>query len=217
MIHFSNVTKKYKNGYEGLKRVDFDLDNGEMVFLTGHSGAGKSTFLKIAGMLESATRGQVEVNGFDLMNLKPRHLPQFRRKIGIVLQDPKLLPKQTAFENVCLPLIVAGARKNEMKKRARAAIDKVGLLRKENLLAEELSTGEQQRIGLARAIVNKPDLILADEPTGNLDPDLSKEIMQLFADFNSVGTSILIVTHDVDLIRTLPYRNVHIEDGRLIE
>lgn len=217
MICFSNVSKKYPNGHEGLRRVSFYMPKGEMVFLTGHSGAGKSTFLKVSGLLERATRGQAEVNGVDLMNIKPRQIPAFRQRVGIVLQDPQLLPEQTAFENVALPLIVAGFRKHDIEKRVRAALDKVGLLRRELYFAQELSTGEQQRVGLARAIVNKPDLLLADEPTGNLDPHLSKDIMQLFADFNQHGTSVLIVTHDIELIETLAYRIVEIDQGQVKE
>jgi cell division transport system ATP-binding protein len=217
MIRFTNVSKKYRNGYEALRRINFELMAGEMVFLTGHSGAGKSTFLKIAGLLEKATRGTVEINGVNVENLSKSKIPFFRRNIGVVLQDPQLLQDHTAFENVALPLIIEGYRKQELEKRVRAALDKVGLLRKEHFLAEELSTGEQQRVGLARAVVNKPALLLADEPTGNLDPDLSKEILQLFEDFNKVGTSVLIATHDVDLIANKPYRQCHIENGVFVD
>ncbi len=217
MIRFTSVTKKYRNGYEGLRRANFVLPNGEMAFLTGHSGAGKSTFLKIAGLLERATRGTVEINGVDVEKLPKNKIPFFRRNIGLVLQDPQLLQDHTAFENVALPLIIEGYRQSELEKRVRAALDKVGLLRKEHFLAEELSTGEQQRVGLARAVANKPALLLADEPTGNLDPDLSKEILTLFEDFNKVGTTILIATHDIDLIENKPYRCFHIENGVLLD
>ncbi len=217
MIKFTNLYKKYPNGHEALIRIHFHLKKGEMTFLTGHSGAGKSTFLNIAGSLEKATRGQAEVNGVDLMTIKRKALPAFRQRVGIVLQNPHLLPDKTAFENVSLPLIIAGFNKTETKKRVHAALDKVRLLSKGNFLAEELSTGEQQRIALARAIVNKPDLLLADEPTGNLDPDLAREIIQLFTEFNQVGTTVLIATHDIELIKTLPYRIIKIEAGRLVE
>lgn len=217
MIKFTHICKTYPNGHEALVRVNFHLEPGEMVFLTGHSGAGKSTFLKIAGSLERPTRGQAEVNGVDLMKLSQHKVPAFRRRVGIVLQDPRLLSEKTAHENVALPLIIAGSSKKERGKRIRAALDKVGLLEKEQYKIEELSTGEKQRVGLARAIVNKPDLILADEPTGNLDPDLSQEILELFKDFNRVGTSILIATHDTDLINNTPYRIAKIEGGRNTE
>ena len=216
MIDFTHVTKKYTNGYEGLSRIDFHLSQGEMAFLVGHSGAGKSTFLKIAGLLEVATRGQVLVNGIDLMTIKAKHIPLFRRNIGVVLQEPHLLAEQTVFANVALPLIIAGYRQVDIKKRVQASLDKVSLLSKIQSLALELSTGEQQRVGLARAIVNRPALLLADEPTGNLDPDLSKEILNLFAEFNQIGTSVLIVTHDVELIDCSKYRVVGIEQGKII-
>jgi cell division transport system ATP-binding protein len=216
MIEFSNVYKKYLNGHEALVRANFSLPDGEMIFLTGPSGAGKSTFLKVAGSLERATRGQVIVNGVDLMTLPKRKIAAFRRRLGIVLQDPNLLLDKSAYDNVALPLIIAGVGRTEVGKRVRAALDKVGLLSKEKFLAEELSTGEQQRVGLARAIVNKPDLILADEPTGNLDPELSEEILNLFVEFNRVGTTVVIASHDIDLIKSVDKRIIYIEDGRLI-
>ncbi len=217
MIKFSNVHKKYANGHDALKRASLNIDSGEMVFLTGHSGAGKSTLLKLIAGLENVTRGDVWVNSQDLAKMTPRKLPKFRRDIGIVLQNPHLIPDQTVFDNVALPLILEGFSKVEMGKRVRGALDKVGLLQKELYLPEELSTGEQQRVGLARAVVNKPVLLLADEPTGNLDPELSREIMQLFTDFNNVGTTVLIATHDVELINEFPFRVINIEQGQLSE
>ena len=217
MIKFDNVTKKYPNGHEALKNSSFSIDAGEMVFLTGHSGAGKTTLLKLIGALEIASFGHIEINQHKLESLNPRKIPKFRRNIGIVLQNPHLIADQTVYENIALPLIIEGYHKHEIGKRVRASLDKVGLLSKEHFLPEELSTGEQQRIGLARAVVNKPDLLLADEPTGNLDPDLSREIMHLFKDFNSVGTTVLIATPDVKLIAEFNCRVLHIENGNLVE
>ena len=217
MIHFNKVTKKYRNNHEALKSVSFAMENGEMVFLTGHSGAGKSTLLKLIGALERPTFGQIMVNGQNLIKLNRKEIPAFRRNVGIVLQNPHLIAEQTVFENVALPLIIEGYRPAEIGKRVRASLDKVGLLAKENCLPEELSTGEAQRISLARAVVHKPLLLLADEPTGNLDPDLSLEIMRLFKDFNLVGTTVLIATHDVELISQFNCRTLHIEQGELHE
>ena len=217
MIKFNNVTKKYSNGHEAVKNFSFNINTGEMVFLTGHSGAGKTTLLKLIGALEIASFGHIEVNQHKLANLSPRKIPKFRRDIGIVLQNPHLIPGQTVYENIALPLILEGYTKNEIGKRVRASLEKVGLLTKKYFLPEELSTGEQQRIGLARAVVNKPALLLADEPTGNLDPDLSREIMHLFKDFNDIGTTVLIATHDVKLIDEFDCRTLHIESGQLLE
>ena len=217
MIKFENVRKRYPNGHDGLKNINLTIDQGEMVFLTGHSGAGKSTLLKLIAGLELASAGNIEVNGHVLKNLSSRRMPKFRRDIGIVLQNPHLIADQTVFENVALPLVIAGFSENDIGKRVRAALEKVGLLKKEHFLPEELSTGEQQRIGLARAVVNKPKLLVADEPTGNLDPELSLEIMRLFKDFNLVGTTVLIATHDVDLINQFNARTLHLEQGSLCE
>lgn len=217
MIEFNSVYKRYPNGHDALKNASFQLASGEMAFLTGHSGAGKSTLLKLIAGLESPTRGEITVNGLAVSSLTKRTLPKFRRNIGIVLQNPLLIPDQTVFNNVALPLLIAGFNQADTAKRVRAGLDKVGLLNKENYLPEELSTGEQQRIGLARAVVNKPDILLADEPTGNLDPDLSREIMQLFTDFNNIGTTILIATHDLELLSEFQNRILHIENGQLGE
>jgi cell division transport system ATP-binding protein len=215
MINFSKVTKKYRHQQEAVKDIDMVIEDKEMVFLTGHSGAGKSTILKLIAVLEKPSYGRIEVNNVNLSTLKYKDIPAFRSHIGIVLQNPHLISERTVFENVALPLIIAGYNDNDIGKRVRAALDKVSLLSKENLFPEELSTGEQQRIGLARAVVNKPTLLLADEPTGNLDPDLSREIMNLFKEFNDVGTTVLIATHDVELIKSFNCRTLHIEQGRL--
>lgn len=216
MIHFANVTKNYAKGFQALSEVNFDLKQGDMAFLTGHSGAGKSTVLKLIMRMETLTSGQILVNGKDISKLSSKKLQYQRRRIGIVAQTPFLLGQQSAFDNVALPLIIFGVRHQEIAKRVRAALDKVGLLRKEKLLPEQLSSGEQQRVGLARAVVNKPEILLADEPTGNLDPGLSREIMNIFEQFNQVGVTTLIATHDLILIATLKHRILTLKDGRLI-
>lgn len=216
MIRFNNVTKSYKNGFEAIKRVSFHLRQGEMAFLTGHSGAGKSTVLNITGLIEKHTDGQVLIGGHDISKIPARQIPFLRRTIGYVSQDPKLLLEQTVFENVALPLVISGSTDEEIGRRVRASLDKVGLLEKENNIAAGLSTGEKQRVGIARAVISRPALIIADEPTGNLDPSLSREIMHLFESFNQIGTSVLIASHDLALIATMPYRVLTIKQGRLI-
>jgi len=217
MINFSEVYKRYPNNYEALSGLSFQLAQGEMAFLTGHSGAGKSTLLKLIALIERASHGQVLVNDQNLTRLPKRKIPYYRRKIGIVFQDHNLLHDRTVFDNVALPLIIAGESHREIGRRVRASLDKVGLLGKERNLPVALSGGEQQRVGIARAVVNRPPILLADEPTGNLDPDLSRDIMQLFEQFNQVGTTVFIATHDLDLINTLPYRQITLDSGRLAE
>jgi cell division transport system ATP-binding protein len=215
MIRFDNVAKRYPNGHEGLSGVDLQVAPGEMVFLTGHSGAGKSTLLKLIGLLERASRGQVWVNGRNLNKLKRRDVPYHRREVGMIFQDHRLLHDRTVFDNIALPLVVAGMKHAEVKRRVRAALDKVGLLKKERVFPITLSGGEQQRVGIARALVSKPPVLLADEPTGNLDPELSLEIMQLFAQFNQVGVTLLIATHDIDLIQRFDKRIIQLRHGRV--
>jgi cell division transport system ATP-binding protein len=217
MIHFNQVSKRYPSGQEALSQISLRLDDGEMAFLTGHSGAGKTTVLKLIALLERPSAGDILLNKQNLSRVKKRHIPYLRRQIGLIFQTPYLLAQQTVFENVSIPLIIANFRRAEIKSRVRAALDKVGLLNKEKLFPEMLSSGEQQRVGIARAIVNRPGIILADEPTGNLDPELSKEIMQLFAQFNQVGTTVLVATHNIDLIKQLPYRILTLSEGRLID
>jgi len=216
MIQFQHVTKRYDSGYEALRHVSFECADKEMVFLTGHSGAGKSTLLKLIALLERASRGQIQVNGYDLNDLPRKKIPYLRRTMGIVLQDPMLLPDRTVYENVALPLIIAGYRYQDIPKRVRASLDKVGLLKKEKVYPQSLSTGEQQRVGIARAVVHKPTLLLADEPTGNLDPELSSEIMELFQAFNYVGVTVLIATHDLSLIATMRHRILTLQQGQLV-
>jgi cell division transport system ATP-binding protein len=215
MITFTDVYKRYTNQYEALSGLSFELFKGEMAFLTGHSGAGKSTLLKLIALIERASHGQVLVNGQNLMRLPQGKIPFYRRQIGLVFQDHNLLHDRTVFDNVALPLVIAGENHREIGRRVRAALDKVGLLNKERNLPIALSGGEQQRVGIARAVVNRPPILLADEPTGNLDPALSRDIMHLFEQFNQVGVTVFIATHDLELIKTLPYRQVILHKGRL--
>ena len=217
MIEFAEVSKRYPNGQEALKKVSFELADGEMAFLTGHSGAGKSTLLKLICLMERATSGQVMVNGKNLNRTSRRKIPGVRRDIGMIFQDHRLLFDRSVFDNVALPLMIAGYPHREIGRRVRAALDKVGLLSKEKNTPIMLSGGEQQRVGIARAVVNKPPLLLADEPTGNLDPELSAEIMHLFEQFNQVGVSLLIASHDLSLIAQMHYRTLVMKDGMLVQ
>ncbi len=216
MIRFNNVSKRYENGHDALKHINMNLDKGEMAFLTGHSGAGKSTLLKLISLVERSTRGEVLVNDIDLSKVPNRRIPYVRRNIGMIFQDHRLLFDRSVYDNVALPLIIAGYQHKEIGRRVRAALDKVGLLKKEKLEPIMLSGGEQQRVGIARAIVNKPPIVLADEPTGNLDPELSTEIMGLFQQFNQVGVSLLIASHDLGLIARMRYRTITLKDGMLV-
>ena len=215
MIHFDQVHKRYPNGREALSGVSFKIESGEMTFLTGHSGAGKSSILKLIALIERPTRGQVIVHGQNTAGVKPRGIPLFRRGVGVVFQDHKLLHDRPVADNVALPLIIAGTGRREIDKRVRAALDQVGLLGKEKNRPLELSTGEQQRVGIARAVVAKPTLLIADEPTGNLDPDLALDIMNLFKRFNDVGVTVVVATHDVHLIDHLGARRIYLSDGRV--
>jgi len=217
MIRFSDVSKRYPGGQDALSNVSFHLQPGEMSFLTGHSGAGKSTLLKLITLIERSSRGQVIINGQNLGKLARRRIPFHRRNIGIIFQDHQLLFDRTVFDNVALPLVIAGVPANEIGRRVRASLDKVSLLNKEKSYPITLSGGEQQRVGIARAVVNKPPLLLADEPTGNLDPALSLEIMQIFEQFSQVGVTVLVATHDLDLIKRMPYRRLILKQGRLIQ
>jgi len=216
MIRFDNVSKRYPGGYEALGNVSFHMEAGAMAFVTGHSGAGKSTLLKLIALIERVTRGQLFLDGENVTRAGSRRIPYIRRKIGFIFQDHHLLFDRSVFDNVALPLIIAGYRHQEVGRRVRAALDKVGLLQKERLNPITLSGGEQQRVGIARAVVNKPPLLLADEPTGNLDPELSREIMALFAMFNSVGVSVLVASHDLQLIAELDYPVLSLAQGRLV-
>lgn len=215
MILLQNVSKRYTSGQEALSNVSLEIDAAEMAFLTGHSGAGKSTLLKLIAVIERPTRGQILVDGKNLNGLRRGRIPQFRRGLGIIFQDHHLLFDRSVYDNVALPLIIQGFRHQEIGRRARAALDKVGLLHKERALPVTLSTGEQQRVGIARAVVNKPAILLADEPTGNLDPDLSREIMDLFQEFNDVGVTVLVASHDLDLIGRLGKRIIRLKGGSI--
>ena len=215
MIRFESVSKRYPNGREALSNLTLAVDRGEMVFLTGHSGAGKSTLLKLVCAIERPTRGTLVVNGQNTGALARSKVPAFRRDIGVVFQDHKLLMDRPVYDNVGLPLVIAGVPEKEIDKRVRAVLDQVGLLGRERIRPIELSTGEQQRVGIARAIVAKPSLLIADEPTGNLDPDLAVEVMNIFRRFNEVGVTVLIATHDVHLIERYGVRRVVIEGGRV--
>ena len=216
MIEFHNVTKRFEGGYEALSNVSMQLADGEMAFITGHSGAGKSTLLKIIALIEKPTRGQALLNRINLKTVPRYRLPYIRRNIGIIFQDHQLLFDRPVFDNVALPLQIQGYRRQEIAKRTRAALDKVGLLHKEKSMPITLSGGEQQRVGIARAGVHKPMLLLADEPTGNLDPVLSREIMQIFIDFNQVGVTVLVASHDLDLIDELNKPRMTLNRGQLI-
>ena len=217
MIRFDQVYKRYANGREALSGISFKIDDGEFAFLTGHSGAGKSSILKLIALIERPTRGQVIINNQNTSRIKPRGIPQFRRQLGVVFQDHKLLHDRPVADNVALPLIIAGVPKREIDKRVRAALDQVGLLGKEKSRPLELSTGEQQRVGIARSIVAKPSLLIADEPTGNLDPELSLEIMKLFKRFNEVGVTVVVATHDVHLIEQFGARRIVLGQGRVTD
>ncbi len=217
MIHFNRVSKRYSNGYEALNQISLHIPMGQMAFITGHSGAGKSTLLKLIAVMEQPTSGQVIVNGQNLALLKPRQIPYHRRKLGIIFQDYRLIYERTVYDNVALPLIISGYATRDIPRLVRAALDKVGLLSKADRYPITLSGGEQQRVGIARAVIHKPLILMADEPTGNLDPDLAQEIMQIFIDFNRVGVTVLIATHDRSLIQNLPtYPTLHLERGELI-
>lgn len=216
MIKLSHVTKRYPNGHEALKDVSFDIEPGEMVFLAGHSGAGKSTLFKLITRIEQPTSGQILVDNQNLNRLKRSKVPALRREIGVIFQDHKLLMDRSVFDNVALPLIVIGMPHDEVQKRVRAALGKVGLAGKEKQLPITLSGGEQQRVGIARAVINRPNILLADEPTGNLDEALSNEIIDIFADFNRVGVTVMIATHDLRQVERLGKRTLQLANGELI-
>ena len=215
-IEFQNVTRRFDNGYEALANVSVQFDEGSMSFLTGHSGAGKSTFLKLLLSADRPTRGRILVNGVDIGRLSPRRLPAYRQHLGVVFQDHHLLSQRTVFDNVAMPLRVIGMREREVARRVRASLVQVELQGKELLFPRHLSTGEQQRVGIARAVVTRPKIILADEPTGNLDPELSIHIMEMFARFNQVGATVIIASHDVQLIEGMGMRILHLEQGRIV-
>lgn len=215
MIQFNAVSKDYASGHHALNQASFSLAKGEMAFLTGASGAGKSTILKLIARLETPTSGEIIVNGARLHQLKKRQIAAHRAAIGMAFQSPHLLHDRTVFYNVALPLEIQGSAPSLIAKRVRTALDMVGLLKKENQHPAQLSGGEQQRVGLARAVVHKPALLIADEPTGNLDPALSTDIMGLFEQFNQSGVTVLIATHDLPLIASMRHRILLVKEGRV--
>lgn len=216
MIRFDAVSKRYESGYEALHDVTLQIERGEMVFITGHSGAGKSTLLKLLMLMERPSQGQILVSDQNIGRMPTSQIPYYRRNIGVVFQDHQLLFDRSVFDNVALPLQISGHTTEETARRTRAALEKVGLLSKEKMAPLTLSSGEQQRVGIARAIVNKPALLLADEPTGNLDPVLSADIMSLFRDFNRVGVTVIVASHDLELVHRLQCREIMLRQGRVV-
>ncbi len=215
MISFDRVSKRFETGQFALNSITFNLDKGQMAFLTGHSGAGKSTLLKLIMKIEEASQGQIIIAGKNLSKLSKRHTAALRQSIGMIFQNPMLLPHRTVYENVALPLYVSGMTKHEINHRVRAALDKVELLSKEKFMPQRLSAGEQQRVGIARAVINRPAILLADEPTGNLDPQLATETMALFEQFNQIGTTVLVATHDLQLIARMNHPIFNLKNGHL--
>jgi cell division transport system ATP-binding protein len=215
LIRFENVHKRYEGGRDALSGVSFAMERGEMAFLTGPSGAGKSTLLKLIALIERPTRGTILVNNQNTSRMRRRRIPAFRQRIGIVFQDHKLLQDRSVFDNVALPLVIAGMGHREIGRRVRASLDQVGLLDREGHRPIALSTGEQQRVGIARAVASRPEVVIADEPTGNLDPALSYDIMRLFERFNEVGVTMLVATHDLELLGRLGHRRIELVQGKL--
>jgi cell division transport system ATP-binding protein len=216
MIEVQHVTKRYPNGYTALDNLNFHLEKGDFAFLTGPSGAGKSTLLKLMAAIEPVTQGQITVADCQLKNIAQRHIPHLRRQIGMISQTPNLLMDRRVFDNIALPLVISGFSYKEISSRVRAVLSKVGLSSKENCYPYELSGGEQQRVTIARAIVNRPAILLADEPTGNLDPTLANDIIHLFEQFNQLGMTVLIASHDLHLIGQFKYRQFNLVEGKLM-
>lgn len=215
MIEFRHVSKAYGNGQLALDDVTFSCPGGSMAFLTGHSGAGKSTLLKLIASLEKPSSGEVTVGPFSIHTMKPRHVPKLRQQMGIVFQDNQLLNDRSVFDNVALPLIISGHRRRDIIARVTAALEHVSLGHKSNELPQTLSGGEQQRVGIARAVVNRPKLLIADEPTGNLDQRMSDDIIGLFKLFNRAGVTVLIATHDEHLLTQHPFPRLQLTQGKL--
>lgn len=217
MISFKRVSKSYGKDSKALRDVSFDVEAGEMLFLTGHSGAGKTTILKLLMLMQDISYGQIVVKNEDLSRMKAARIPAYRRDIGMIFQDHRLLDNKTVLENIALSLQIRGYSDAVSYKQARAALVQVGIGEKANFYPQELSSGQQQRVGIARAFIAKPDIILADEPTGNLDPDLSLELMQIFEKLNEQGMTIIIASHDLFLIKRLQKRVLVLEKGELID
>ncbi|WP_369936103.1 cell division ATP-binding protein FtsE [Xanthomonas tesorieronis] len=217
VLRFDNVSKQYAGGHEALVDVSFEVEEGEMLFVTGHSGAGKSTLLKLIHLSERPSRGAVLFGERNLLKVRGRRVPLHRREVGVVYQDHRLLMDRSIAENVALPLILRGTRRAEIGKRVRSVLERMGLGHREKALPSQLSAGEQQRVGIARAMVAEPRLLVADEPTGNLDPTLAAEIMQLFAELPARGTSVLVVSHDLALLKQMRKRVLILDHGRLAD
>ncbi len=215
MIVFDQVTKRYPSSGDILQQVSFTINEGDMVFVTGHSGAGKSTLLKLIAAIERPTHGTVLINQQNVSKISNAALPYLRRKFGLIFQDHKLLYDRNCFHNVALPLSINGITGDEAAKRVRAALDKVGLLHKEKAMPITLSGGEQQRLAIARAVVSRPAILIADEPTGNLDTTYAADIMQLFQAFNQVGVTVIIAMHDIASVQHTKYQTLHLDKGRL--
>lgn len=215
MIKFDHVTKRYPGSNEALSQVSFDIEAGELVFVTGHSGAGKSTLLKLIAAIERPTSGTVLIANQNISQLKAAAIPYMRRRFGLIFQDHKLLYDRNCFENVILPLHINGITGLDAAKRVRAALDKVGLLHKEKAMPITLSGGEQQRLAIARAVVSRPSILIADEPTGNLDSSYAADIMGIFQDFNQVGVTVIVATHDARGMSATQNRVLHLDHGRL--
>ena len=216
MIQFTNVFMTYPSGNKALQDINLIIEKGEMVYISGRSGAGKSTLLKLINLIDRHTRGQIIVKGQNLERISRKRIPMFRRNVGFIFQNHRLLDDRTIFDNVALPLIISGSNHQEVKRRVQAALDKVDLLSKINSYPMELSGGEQQRIGVARAVVNRPAILIADEPPGNLDPMLSWEMMKLFEQFNQVGVTVIIASHELDMIKHMNKRIIILNKGRIL-
>jgi cell division transport system ATP-binding protein len=216
-LRFDNVSKQYPDGHVALSDVSFEIAQGEMLFVTGHSGAGKSTLLKLIHLSERPTRGAVLFSERNLLKVRGRRVALHRREVGVVFQDHRLLTDRSVFDNVALPLILRGINRRETAKRVRSVLDRLGLAARERALPTQLSAGEQQRVGIARAVVGEPRLLVADEPTGNLDPTLSAEIMSLFASLPERGTSVLVASHDLGLVKRMKKRVLVLDHGRLAD
>lgn len=217
MIEFDGVSRRFSNGHFGLQDVRFHIPEGRMVFITGHSGSGKSTLLRLIPALDHPTSGTVRIGGHDLQKMPKHQHPKLRRQIGVVFQDHHLLPDRRVFDNVALPMQVAGFEPRDIRRRVEAALDKVGLHARQLARIDELSGGEQQRVNIARALVNRPKILLADEPTGNLDPELSREIFNQFADFHAIGVTVLIASHDLHLLKTFAVPRIVLNQGRIAQ
>jgi cell division transport system ATP-binding protein len=217
LLRFDNVSKRYPGGHEALSELSFEVAAGEMLFVTGHSGAGKSTLLRLIHLGERPSRGAVLVAGRNLNQVGRRELPRHRRQVGVVFQDHRLLADRSVFDNVALPLLIAGVPRADIGRRVRTVLDRVGLLERERALPPTLSTGEQQRVGIARAVVAQPALLVADEPTGNLDPQLATEVMALFAALPALGTTVLVASHDLPLVKRMGKRVIVLDHGRLLD